>query len=425
MSLSAHLRSEFVLRFPFDAAEELERESAAAVAAEIGDLSPEARVALLDALPTARAAAAFELCDDDRQAALLRQAPPRLVLALLAPGRRRILERLPPAARRDLERLADLPEGAAGRLMDLVAVSCRRRLTVAEARESIRASGDAGTGAFYLVDAEGRLDGRVDAPALALATPETLLGALAHPTPAIPVTASREALADLLGRQRVDALPVVDAGHRLLGVVRYERLLEAAGEAASVDMQRMVGASADEQALSAAGFAVRRRMPWLHVNLLTAFLAAAVVALFEGVIARVTALAVLLPVVAGQSGNAGAQALAVTIRGLALHEIGLREWLRVTRKEALVGLANGVVLGIVCGGAVFFWSGSSGLGLVIGAAMALSVPAACVAGAVVPMLLTRLGQDPATASSIILTTVTDVVGFLTFLGLAALLLFLL
>jgi magnesium transporter len=156
--------------------------------------------------------------------------------------------------------------------------------------------------------------------------------------------------------------------------------------------------------------------------LLTAFLAAAVVGLFETTIATYTALAVLLPVVAGQAGNAGAQALAVTMRGLALREITLRHWLTVTLKEAQVGLINGMAVAVTCGIGVFLWSGSVGLVIVIASAMVLAMVAAGFAGAIVPIALTRLGQDPAQSSSIILTTVTDVAGFFAFLGIATMLL---
>jgi magnesium transporter len=150
-------------------------------------------------------------------------------------------------------------------------------------------------------------------------------------------------------------------------------------------------------------------------------MAAAVVGLFEDTIARFTALAVLLPVVAGQSGNAGAQALAVTMRGLALREITIRHWLRVTFKEVNVGLVNGLAVALTCGIGVYFWSGSFGLVLVIAASMVLAMIAAGFAGAVVPIALTRLGQDPAQSSSIVLTTVTDIAGFFSFLGIATLL----
>lgn len=180
----------------------------------------------------------------------------------------------------------------------------------------------------------------------------------------------------------------------------------------------MVGASKDERALSPVWFAVGKRLPWLQINLATAFLASAVVGLFEGTIAQHTALAVLLPVVAGQSGNTGAQALAVTMRGLALREIPLRHWWRVGGKELAVGALNGIGVAVVTALAVFWWSDSRGLALVIGTAMVASMVIASVAGASIPLLLAALGQDPAQSSSIVLTTVTDVMGFFSFLGLA-------
>ena len=165
---------------------------------------------------------------------------------------------------------------------------------------------------------------------------------------------------------------------------------------------------------------MRKRLPWLQINLATAFLAAAVVGLFENTIAQFTALAVLLPVVAGQSGNTGAQALAVTMRGLALREIRARHWFRVARKELAVGAINGVAVALVTSLGVLLWSGSPGLAAVIGGAMVLSMTIAGISGASVPVALILLRQDPAAASSIVLTTITDVMGFLTFLGFASL-----
>jgi magnesium transporter len=182
-----------------------------------------------------------------------------------------------------------------------------------------------------------------------------------------------------------------------------------------------VGASKEERALSRVGFAVRKRLPWLQVNLATAFLAAAVVGIFEETIARFTALAVLLPVVAGQSGNTGAQALAVTMRGLALREVRPRHWPRLTLKEVNVAFINGLAVALTTAVGVYVWSRSLGLALVIGTSMVISMVVAGLSGASIPVVLIKLGQDPAQASSIILTTATDVVGFLSFLGIATLL----
>jgi magnesium transporter len=216
-------------------------------------------------------------------------------------------------------------------------------------------------------------------------------------------------------------LPVVDIDGRLAGVVRFDALVSAVEEESSADLLTMVGASRDERALSSVGFTVRKRLPWLQINLVTAFLAASVVGLFESTIAQFTALAVLLPVVAGQSGNTGAQALAVTMRGIALREIASSHWRQVARKEIGAGIINGIAVALVTAIGVLVWSGSQGLALVIGVSMVLSMVAAGLAGVVIPIVLSGMGQDPAQSSSIILTTVTDVTGFFTFLGIATLL----
>jgi magnesium transporter len=236
----------------------------------------------------------------------------------------------------------------------------------------------------------------------------------------VDATAPRDEVVSELSRHRITSLPVVDFDRRVLGVLRQDELLSAAQAEAATDVVTMVGAGKDERALSPPLFAVRKRLPWLQVNLLTAFLAASVVGLFENTIATFTALAVLLPVVAGQSGNTGAQALAVTMRGLALREVRVRHWLRVAAKEIAAGFGNGVAVAATTSLAVYFWSQSIGLALVIGVSMVISMTLAGLSGAIIPMLLTSLRQDPAQSSSIILTTITDVVGFFSFLGIATL-----
>jgi magnesium transporter len=187
----------------------------------------------------------------------------------------------------------------------------------------------------------------------------------------------------------------------------------------------MVGAGSDERALSPVSIVIKRRLPWLYVNLLTAFAAAAVVGIFEGVIQKVTALAVLLPIVSGQGGNTGAQALAVVMRGIALREILKGAAKRVIMKEVLAGLFNGLAVAVATGAAVWVWSRSMGLSLIIGLAMIVNMVVAGLSGAAIPIILKKLNRDPAQSSSIFLTTVTDVVGFASFLGLATIFMFLL
>lgn len=231
----------------------------------------------------------------------------------------------------------------------------------------------------------------------------------------------RSDVADCFQKHLIDILPVVDIHHRLLRVIGAANAIEALKENLASDLQTMVGASREERALSSSFFAVKKRQPWLQINLLTGFLAAAVVGLFENTIAQFTALAVLMPVAAGQSGNTGAQALAVTMRGLTLRETTTRHWLQVMFKEAGAGLMNGIAVAITCALGVYVWSGSIGLAVVLAMAMIISMTIAGIAGALVPICLKKIGQDPAQSSSIVLTTVTDIAGFMSFLGIATVL----
>jgi magnesium transporter len=337
-------------------------------------------------------------------------------------SRDRCLALLPRRSAAEVRRMMDYPPGSAGRVMDSRAASFRGDLTAAAALEQLRQSKPRDLRQLFIIDSDRRLTGTVDIRDLAIAEPGDTLHDLARP-PAARVSPfdDREQVAEQLKDFDLDVLPVVDIHGRLIGAIRHDALLKTLEEAVSVDIQMMVGAGREERALSPPQLAVKKRLPWLQINLATAFLAAAVVGLFESTIAQFTALAVLLPVVAGQSGNAGAQALAVTMRGLALREISTRHWFRVLFKEANVGVINGLAISLTTGLGVFIWSRSTGLALVIGIAMVLSMVIAGVAGSVIPIALTRLGQDPAQSSTIVLTTVTDVAGFMSFLGIATLL----
>jgi magnesium transporter len=268
-------------------------------------------------------------------------------------------------------------------------------------------------------DENERLLGVVPLQELLGAPPDSTLGQLERrDVPAVNPMTSRDEVVSLLERHRLASLPVVDLDRHLLGMIRHDGLMRAAQQALTDDLGRMVGASSEERALSSPFVTVRSRLPWLCINLLTAFAAAAVVGIFDATIAKFTALAVLLPVVAGQSGNTGAQALAVTSRGLALREIRVGHWWRVVRKEVGAAVLNGIAVATITSAGVLVWSSSTGLAGVIGVSMVVSMVLAALSGAVIPILLTKLGRDPATASSIILTTVTDIAGFFSFLGLA-------
>lgn len=322
----------------------------------------------------------------------------------------------------EIRELMDYPPDSAGYMMDTRALSFSRETTVEETMSQLKKYPAIMRRRIYTLDNDMRMHGQVDLVELVSADPMQTLGELSKSViDFVSALDPREDVADKLQKNLIDILPVVDIHHRLLGVVRGQSAIDALTENIAADLQTMVGASRDERALSSSFFAVRKRQPWLQINLLTGFLAASVVGLFESTIAQFTALAVLMPVAAGQSGNTGAQALAVTMRGLTLREITIRHWFKVMIKEAGAGLINGVAIAITCAAGVYFWSGSSGLALVIALAMVISMTIAGTAGALVPICLKKLGQDPAQSSSIILTTVTDIAGFLSFLGIAALL----
>lgn len=383
-----------------DAAAALLRGMGAREAATIlSGLAPGAAREVLELIPTERAAA---------------------ILAALAPeDRERALGTLPHRAASRIREVLDYPADTAGALMDPRITPFSDDLTVYEALERMRTFKEKEFDQIYLMDGGGRLAGAVPLAHIVTAAPQVTLAELCPgPAPAVPAHASREEIVDVVKRSRAAALAVVDSDRRLVGVLRHSALADAAADVATVDLQKMVGAGKDERGLSTVGFAVRRRLPWLQINLVTAFAAAAVVGAFESTIAEITALAVLLPVVAGQSGNSGMQALAVTMRGLALREVRLNHWPRLLVKEAGVGILNGLAVAATTMAAVYLWSRSPGLTAVIGIAMVVSMVIAGISGALVPVLLKAAKQDPAQSSSIVLTTVTDVMGFLTFLGLA-------
>jgi magnesium transporter len=418
--------SRFLREHPWDAAQKIEELKPGDVAPELANLSAPILVPVWRRLSPGAAAAVILELPDALAAALLSELMPTETLPILgALGEdqvRHYLGLLPSPIRMEIEQLMAYPVDSAGRIMDTRVAAFRQRTTAGAAIGSLRGSGLQAGRNVFLLDDQNRLAGSVRLQDAATAEPDVALSTLARPLGATvtPLT-PRDEVAELVERYRLADLPVVDVHGRLLGVIPESRLMQAVQENLSADIQTMTGASAEERALSKPTFAVRKRLPWLQINLLTAFLAAAVVGMFEGTIAQFTALAVLLPVVAGQSGNAGAQALAVTMRGLVLREISPRQWLAVSSKEASVGLLNGIAIAITAGLGVFLWSRSLGLVLVIALSMMLAMVVAGLAGALVPITLRRLGLDPAQSSSIVLTTITDIAGFLGFLGIATLL----
>ncbi len=424
--VSAALSRRYLLDYPREAARQIEKIAADDAVALLLPLPPNVVLPVWQAMTPDAAAATLQAVPSEIARRWLSEAEPAIAAAALAQfdaaQREPLIALLDAPVAKELRELLAYPDDAAGRLMDPNVAPLRADLSVGEALARLKTVRRRGLRELFVVDDEGRLTGRVEIQDLATTDPTLPLREITRRLiAAVNDLDPREEFVSVLQQQPITELPVINVDGRFVGVIRQSALVTAIEQETSVDIQTMVGVSRDERALSSPGFAVVKRLPWLQINLLTAFLAAAVVGLFEGTIAKFTALAVLLPVVAGQSGNAGAQALAVTMRGLVLREISLRHWPRVVGKEAAVGLINGIAVAATTALGVYLWSRSYGLVLVCALAMVISMVAAGLAGALTPVLLRRFGQDPATSSSIILTTVTDVVGFSSFLGIATLL----
>ncbi len=370
---------------------------------------------------------------EERRSEILSSVEPRTAATCLAhleePQRETYLGALPEATARELRELADYPAETAGGMMEPKVASLSVDQTVQQAIATIRKASRDALHYLYVTKRNGELVGVINMRDLLLASPRDPVEPLIRRNVlSVSSVMPREEVVAHMRETGFLALPVVNIDGKLVGVVKHDEALEAGQIEAFEDLQQMVGAGRDERALSPVSLVVKSRLPWLYVNLATAFLAAAVVGLFEETIAEIAALAVLLPVVAGQGGNTGSQSLAVVMRGLALREILPSLKKRVITKEFLGGLINGVLIAFVTAGCVLGWrlvkgdppSSCAGLAVVIGLSMIINMAAAAVSGAIIPLALRALGRDPAQSASIFLTTVTDIVGFASFLGFAVL-----
>jgi len=268
------------------------------------------------------------------------------------------------------------------------------------------------------VDENRRLIGVLSLRDLVFARPDTPIHEIMHTdVMSVPVHLDVEEVARLFDRYNFLALPVVDEEGRLRGIITVDDVIDAIREEATEDMYRLAAAPLEERVDTPWYRSLRLRLPWLYLNLLTAFLAATVVGAFESVIAKVAALAIFMPVIAGQGGNAGMQTVTIVTRGIALGEVPKGKGWRILAKELTLGVLHGLIIGATVGAIAYAWKGSFFLGLVAFLAMTFNLIAAGTAGAVIPLSLRALRLDPALASSIFLTTVTDTLGFFFLLGL--------
>ncbi|MEO8218302.1 MAG: magnesium transporter [Acidobacteriota bacterium] len=345
------------------------------------------------------------------------------LLDVLSEERREvILSSLGPARGAKLQSLLAREEETAGSLMNTEFLALDESLTVSSAIEAIRLYPRKDSFFYvYTVDSMGHLAGVLSLRNLLLASPEAILKSImVQHVVRTNNDSSQEDVAQLVAKYDLLSIPVVDLQNRLVGVVDVDDVIDVIQEEAAEDLFHLAGVDVSERVSTPAGVSFRRRFPWLVVNLATAFLAAMVVRMFEGTIQRWAVLAAFMPIVAGMGGNGGTQTLTVFVRGLAFNEVEWRTAFRPVMKELLVGFGTGAGTGLLTGIIVGLWTGDIVLGTILFLAMIFNMIIAGVAGGLVPVALKQLGFDPAISSSIFVTTFTDVGGFFSFLGLAAL-----
>jgi magnesium transporter len=366
----------------------------------------------------------FENVDDATLAAICSSSAPddaADLLDLLDPDRRaRILEILGAAQSAKLSSLMEGEEETAGSLMNSNFLALDEEMTVSEAIAAIRQFPRKESFFYvYCVDTDGHLAGVLSLRNLILASPEAKLRDLmVQSVVRTQIDSPPEEVANLVSKYDLLSIPVVDAQNVLVGVVTVDDVIDVIQEQAEADLMHLGGVAASESVATPALQSFRQRFPWLAINLATAFLASWVVRLFQGTIEKWAALAVFMPIVAGMGGNAGTQTLTVFVRGLALGEVDFPSGWRAIRKEVLVGFANGLANGVLTTLVVGLWTGEWILAGILLIAMVFNLVIAGIAGGLVPLALQRLKFDPAIASSIFVTTFTDVGGFFSFLGLA-------
>lgn len=366
--------------------------------------------------------------DPDLAVELLRRVPGDdavdLLQAMPDAQRQRVLGVLKLDEVAEFERLLAFGDESAGGIMNPEVFSIGEDLSVDEAIARIREAGRALDTVFYVyvVDEWHRLVGTVSMRDLLLADGDRRIHDIVdRNVVTVPADMPEDEVAELIAKYDLLAIPVTNAEGKLLGVVTVDDVIDVIQEAATEDLYRMVALDEDDRVFSPPMRSVSLRLPWLTLNFFTALLAAFTVGLFEETIMQVVALATMMPIVAGMGGNAGTQTLTVVIRGLALGELSAVNARRAITKELTVGLTNGLAIGLLAGLFAWLWRGEWWLGLILGLSMIFNLCIAALGGATIPLLLRRFRLDPALGSSIFLTTLTDIVGFLSFLGLATLL----
>jgi magnesium transporter len=391
----------------------LDENNASHLSSVLSEMSPDDSVPLLERLePRAIAKHLSELPPDDATSLASRLSEPLAAEVIT-------LMEAEPAA--DVRELLEHEAQTAGRIMTTDYFALEEDVTISEAVTALQKKSEEYEMVFYVyvVDKRDHLVGVVSLRKLLTTHPSTQLRrVMVQPVISARTSADQEEVARLVAEYNLLAIPIVDDEDKLVGIVTVDDVIDVLREEAAEDLLALAGVTAEERVTTGARRSLRLRAPWLLVNLATAFLASWVVSLFEGTISQVTALAAFMPIVAGMGGNGATQTLTVITRGLALNEVTSVG--RVTLKEFLVGAGNGLLNGLVCASVVALWEKNVYFGVVIALAMIANMIVAGVAGTLIPIILRRMRVDPAVASTVFVTTCTDVAGFFSFLGLAKL-----
>jgi len=370
---------------------------------------------ILEELPPETVAEGVRELDSDDAVTILEDLPKE--------DQAEILDQLPPVERVALKRSLDYPEDSAGRRMQDEFIAVGPDWTVGQTIDYMRETPDLPDRFWeiYVVGADRRLTGVVALDRLLRTKrPVPIHDLFDEDLRPVQATDDQEEVARLFERYDLVSAPVVDGDGRLVGVITFDDIVDVIEEEAEEDIKALGGVRGEEELSDSVWTIAKSRFPWLFANLLTALISAWVISNFEGAIAKMVALAVLMPIVASMGGNAGTQTMTVTVRALATRELSSVNALRIVRRELLVGLFNGLAFAVIMGTVAMFWFNVTDLGLVMGLAMVTVLAAAALGGILIPLVLTRLGVYPAVSSGPFVTTITDVVGFLSFLGIATL-----
>ena len=390
----------------------VERNSRLAMEA-LSELGPEAGAALLADRSAEDIVKLTQELPSDDAAAIIDYLPEELSAAVLE-----LIQKRPAGG--DVGELLEYKEQTAGRIMNPKVFALSEDITAGEAITAVQGARDVEMVFYlYVIDARRHLVGVVSLRRLLLVPPTTPLKRIMT-TDLISVRADmdQEEVARQVASYNLLAIPVVDEENKLVGVITVDDVIDVIKDEATEDVYRLAGVSSDDRVFTPAMESLRKRLPWLVVNLVTAFAAASVVAIFQGTIGAYTALAIFMPVVAGMGGNAATQTLTVIVRGIALGELTWGNSRKALFKEAAVGLGNGLACGLIGGLVVWGTKGDPWLGVILALAMIINMFVAATAGTLIPLSLRALKVDPALASSVFITTLTDVFGFFSFLGLA-------